>query len=135
MVADVEVHRTSGRVWVRKWTIAHDCGLIVNPDLVRLTVEANVTQSTSRALMEEVTFDDKNVTSVDWIGYPILEMKDAPKEIDVILIDHPDVQPSGAGEAASRPTAAAIANAIFDATGVRLRRAPLTPERVKAAMA
>ena len=135
MVADVEVHRSSGRVWVRKWTIAHDCGLIVNPDLVRLTVEANVTQSTSRALMEEVTFDDKNVTSVDWIGYPILEMKDAPKEIDVILIDRPDVQPSGAGEAASRPTAAAIANAIFDATGVRLRRAPLTPERVKAAMA
>ena len=135
MVADVEVHRVTGRVWVRKWTVAHDCGQIINPDLVRLTIEANVVQSTSRALFEEVRFDDKMVTSVDWNTYPILEMKDAPETVDIILIDHPEIASTGAGEASSRPTAAAIANAIYDATGVRLRRAPLTPERVKAGMA
>ena len=135
MVAEVEVHKVSGRVWVKKWTVAHDCGQIINPDLVRTTVEANVCQSMSRALFEEVRFDDKMVTSVDWPTYPILDMRDAPETIDVILIDRPEVAPTGAGEGSSRPTAAAIANAIFDATGVRLRRAPLTPERVKAGMA
>ena len=135
MIADVEVHRTTGRVWVRKWTVAQDCGQIINPDLLKMTVEANVVQSTSRALLEEVTFDEKGVTSLDWTGYPILDMKDAPETIDVILIDHPEVAPTGAGEASSRPTAAAIANAIFDATGVRLRQAPLTPARLKAQMA
>jgi CO/xanthine dehydrogenase Mo-binding subunit len=135
MVADVEVHRVTGRVWVRKWTVAHDCGQIINPGLLRLTIEGNVVQSTSRALFEEVQFDDKMVTSVDWNSYPILEMKDAPETVDIVLIDRPEVAPTGAGEGASRPTAAAIANAIYDATGVRLRRAPLTPERVKAGMA
>ncbi|MCW2573639.1 MAG: molybdopterin binding aldehyde oxidase and xanthine dehydrogenase [Frankiales bacterium] len=135
MVADVEVSRSTGRVWVRKWTVAHDCGQIINPDLLKLTIEGNVCQSTSRALMEEVTFDNKMVTSLDWHGYPILDMKDAPETVDIILIDRPDMAPTGAGEGSSRPTAAAIANAIFDATGVRLRRAPLTPARIKAQMA
>ncbi len=135
MVADVEVHRVTGRVWVRKWTVAHDCGQIINPRLVRQTIEGNVVQSTSRALFEEVRFDDKMVTSVDWNTYPILDIKDAPQAIDIVLIDHPEIPSTGAGEGSSRPTAAAIANAIYDATGVRLRRAPLTPERVKAAMA
>ena len=135
MVADVEVHRVTGRVWVRKWTVAHDCGQIINPGLLRLTIEGNVVQSTSRALFEEVRFDDKMVTSVDWSTYPIADIKDTPEAIDIILIDRPEVAPTGAGEGATRPTAAAIANAIYDATGVRLRRAPLTPERVKAGMA
>jgi CO/xanthine dehydrogenase Mo-binding subunit len=135
MVADVEVSRTTGRVWVRKWTVAQDCGQIINPDLLRLTVEGNVCQSTSRSLYEEVAFDEKGVTSVDWKTYPILDMKDAPETVDIILIDHPEAAPTGAGEAASRPTAAAIANAIYDATGVRLRQAPLTPARVLAGMA
>jgi CO/xanthine dehydrogenase Mo-binding subunit len=135
MVADVEVHRVTGRVWVRKWTVAHDCGQIINPGLLRLTIEGNVVQSTSRALFEEVTFDDKMVTSVDWNSYPILDMKDAPETVDIVLIDHPEISPTGAGEGSTRPTAAAIANAIYDATGVRLRRAPLTPDRVKAGMA
>ena len=135
MVADVEVHRTTGRVWVRKWTVAHDCGQIINPALLRLTIEGNVVQSTSRALFEEVQFDDKMVTSIDWNSYPILEMQDAPETVDIILIDRPEVTPTGAGEGSTRPTAAAIANAIYDATGVRLRRAPLTPERIKAGMA
>ncbi len=135
IVAEVEVHKTSGRVRVRKMTVAHDCGQIVNPDMIRTVVEANITQSTSRALFEEVTFDDKNVTSIDWNGYRIADITDRPLEIDVILIDRPEVAPTGAGEASSRPTAAALANAIFDATGLRLRRAPLTPERIKAGMA
>ena len=134
MVADVEVNRDTGKVWVRKWTVAHDCGQIINPGLLRLTIEGNVVQSTSRALMEEVKFDDKMVTSVDWKSYPILDMKDAPETVDIILIDHPEAPPTGAGEGSSRPTAAAIANAIYDATGVRIRRAPLLPERVKAGM-
>ncbi len=135
MVADVEVNRATGKVWVRKWTVAHDCGQIVNPGLLRLTIEGNVCQSTSRALFEEVRFDDRMVTSIDWNTYPILDMTDAPETVDIVLIDHPEIPPTGAGEGSSRPTAAAIANAIYDATGVRLRRAPLTPERVKAGMA
>ena len=135
MVADVEVHKTTGRVRVRKITVAHDCGQIVNPDLVRSTIEGNIVQSTSRALFEEVTFDQKNVTSVDWNGYRIADITDRPLQIDVILIDRPDIAPTGAGEASSRPTAAALANAIYDATGLRLRRAPLTPDRIKAGMA
>lgn len=135
MVADVEVHKTTGRVRLRKMTVAHDCGQIVNPDLVRQTIEGNIVQSTSRALFEEVTFDTKNVTSLDWNGYRIADIKDRPLEIDIILIDRPDVAPTGAGEASSRPTAAALANAIYDATGLRLRRAPFTPERIKAGMA
>ena len=92
-------------------------------------------QSTSRALWEEVKFDDKNVTSIDWKTYPIVDMTEAPETIDIILIDHPELPPTGAGESASRPTAGALANAIFDATGIRLRRAPFTPERLKAGLA
>jgi len=72
---------------------------------------------------------------VDWNSYRIADITDRPLEIDVILIDRPDVAPTGAGEASTRPTAAALANAIYDATGLRLRRAPLTPERIKAGMA
>jgi nicotinate dehydrogenase subunit B len=85
-------------------------------------------------LFEEVMFDRDNVTSVDWATYPIADIQDAPEAIDIVLLDRPDVPPSGAGEPSSRPVAGAIANALFDATGVRLRRAPFTPERVKAAL-
>src|SRR5262249_15286011 len=106
---------------------------IIAPDLLRQTIEGNIVQSTSRALWEEVKFDDKAVTSIDWLGYPILDMTEAPEAIDIVLIDHPERAPSGAGEGATRPTAGALANAIFDATGIRLRRAPFTPERLKAA--
>jgi nicotinate dehydrogenase subunit B len=135
MVVDVEVETATGRVWPRHFVVAHDCGLIVNPQGLTLCIEGNVVQSTSRALFEEVKFDARNVTSVDWAGYPILDIMDAPESVEVVLINRPELPPSGAGEPASRPTAAAIANAIFDATGVRLRRAPFTPERVKAALA
>jgi CO/xanthine dehydrogenase Mo-binding subunit len=135
IVAEVEVNRSTGKVWARRYTVAHDCGQIIAPDLLRLTIEGNIVQSTSRALWEEVKFDDKGVTSIDWRSYPIVDMTEAPQAIDIILIDHPEVAPTGAGEAASRPTAGALANAIFDATGVRLRQAPFTPERLKAGMA
>ncbi len=126
--------RATGRVWPRRFTVAHDCGQIINPLGLKQCVEGNIVQGVSRALFEETTFDKGAVTSVDWESYPIQDMKDAPEEIDVELIDRPTVAPSGAGEPSIRPVAAAIGNAIFDATGVRLRRAPFTPDRVKAAL-
>jgi CO/xanthine dehydrogenase Mo-binding subunit len=135
IVAEVEVERKTGRVWARKLTVAHDCGLIVNPRALRSTIESGVVQSISRALFEEVRFDSDMVTSVDWASYPILEMQDAPESIDVVLINRPEVAPTGAGESTPRVVPAAIANAFFDATGVRLRRAPMNPERVRAALA
>ena len=116
------------RSWPRKFTVAHDCGQIINPDGLHHAIENNVVQATSRTLWEEVKFDNANVTSVDWRTYPILEMSQAPQQVDIVLIDHPEIAPSGAGEASSRPVPAAIANAVFDATGVRIRRAPLSPE-------
>ena len=91
-------------------------------------------QGVSRTLWEEVKFDNKNVTSVDWLTYPILDISETPEKIDVVLLNHPDIPPSGAGEPSIRPVAAAIANAIFDATGVRIRRVPFSPERVKSAL-
>ncbi len=134
MIVDVEVEPATGRVWPRRFTIAHDCGLIVNPANLNSTIEANVIHSTSRTLFEEVKFDERNVTSIDWLSYPILDIMDAPEAIDIVLINHPDIAPTGAGEPTSRPTAAAIANAVFDATGVRLRRVPFTRAAVKAAL-
>ncbi len=134
VVAEVEVNRRTGRVWARKFTVGHDCGLIINPQGLRYTIEGNVVQGLSRTLFEEVRFDKNSVTSVDWASYPILEMPDAPESIEVVLINRPDVPPTGSGEPTTRCIPAAIANAFFDATGVRLRRAPLTPERVKAAL-
>jgi nicotinate dehydrogenase subunit B len=134
VVAQVEVERKSGRVWARKIWVAHDCGLVINPLQLRSTIEGNVVHGLSRTLYEEVRFDRDSVTSVDWASYPILEMPDAPESIEVVLIDRPEVAPTGAGEPTIRVIPAAIANAFFDATGVRLRTAPLNPERVKAAL-
>jgi CO/xanthine dehydrogenase Mo-binding subunit len=134
MIAEVDVDRRSGKIHVRKFTVAHDCGQIINPDGIRMTVEGNIVQGISRTLWEEVKFSQKNVTSVDWMTYPILDITETPEEIDVVLINHPEIAPSGAGEPSSRPVAAAIANAIFDATGVRIRRVPFSPDHVKAAL-
>ncbi len=134
VIAEVEVDRSTGRIWARKFTVAHDCGQIINPDGLHHVIENNIVQATSRSLWEEVKFDRNNVTSVDWRTYPILGMTDAPEQIDIVMIDHPEIAPSGAGEAASRPVPAAIANAVFDATGVRIRRAPLSPGNVKSAL-
>jgi nicotinate dehydrogenase subunit B len=134
VIAEVDVDRSTGKIWARKFTVAHDCGQIINPNGLRHSVENNVVQATSRTLWEEVKFDQNNVTSVDWLTYPILDVTEAPAQIDVVLIDHPEIAPSGAGEASTRPVAAAIANAIFDATGVRIRRVPFSPVNVKSAL-
>ncbi len=134
VVAEVEVNRSTGSIWARKFTVAHDCGQIINPDGLRHVIENNVVQAASRTLWEEVKFDDKNVTSVDWKTYPILDITEAPEQVDIVLINHPQIAPSGAGEASSRPVPAAIANAVFDATGVRIRRAPFAPGYVRSAL-
>ncbi|MGC1959881.1 MAG: xanthine dehydrogenase family protein molybdopterin-binding subunit, partial [Pseudolabrys sp.] len=94
----------------------------------------NIVQGVSRTLWEEVALDRKSVISVDWQTYPILDITETPDEVNVVLINHPDIAPSGAGEPSIRPIAAAIANAIFDATGVRIRRVPFSPDRVKSAL-
>ena len=133
-VADVEVNRATGVIRVTRFVCAHDCGLIVNPAALERTIQANLVQSMSRALKEEVAFDRTSVTSVDWRTYPVARASDIPPRVDVVLLNRPDLPPGGAGEPSSRATAAAIANAIFDATGARLRRVPFTPERVKAAL-
>ena len=135
VIAQVEVDHASGRIWARKFWVAHDCGLIINPLQLRHTIEGNVVHGLSRTLYEEVRFDRDSVTSVDWASYPILEMPDAPESIEIMLIDRPEVAPSGAGEPSHRIIPAAVANAFFDATGRRARRVPLNPERVKSLLA
>ena len=134
IVAEVDVDRRSGKIWARKFTVAHDCGQIINPDGLQHTIEGNIIQGISRTLWEEVKFDQKNVTSVDWLTYPILDITEAPEVIDCVYINRPELAPTGAGEPSIRPVAAAIANAIFDATGVRMRRVPFSPDRVKGAL-
>ena len=112
---------------------AHDCGQIINLDGVRAQVEGGILQTLSRVLMEEVQFDRSRVTSVDWSTYPIMRFSDVPK-LDIELVDRPTQPPLGAGEAACTPVGAALANAVFDATGARLRTVPFSPQRVKAAL-
>jgi nicotinate dehydrogenase subunit B len=134
LAMEVAVDRASGRIEVRRITCAHDCGLVVNPDGLRNQVEGCIVQTLSRALHEEVTFDRSRVTSVDWSSYPILRFPEVPP-VDVALINRPEIPPVGAGEAATAPVAAVLANAFFDATGVRMRTVPFTPARVEAALA
>jgi nicotinate dehydrogenase subunit B len=132
-VADVEVNKSMGKVTVRRVTLAHDCGLIVNPDGVKNQVEGNIVQGVSRALFEEVVFDGNGVTSLDWNSYPILKFPEVP-DLDIVLINRPEVAALGAGELATVPVPAAIANAIFDATGIRLREVPFTEKRILAGL-
>jgi nicotinate dehydrogenase subunit B len=131
-VAQVQVDQVSGAVRVTNMVVAHDCGLIINPDGLRNQIEGNAVQSLSRALYEEVTFDDSRITSLDWDSYPILKFTEVP-DVEVVLIDRPDRRAVGAGEPATITTAAAVANAIYDATGARVRQVPFRPERVRAA--
>jgi nicotinate dehydrogenase subunit B len=133
MAMAVAVDPASGRISVQRVTCAHDCGLVVNPDGLRNQIEGSILQTLSRTLHEEVQFDHSRVTSVDWVSYPILTFPEVPA-IEVALLDRPTLPPFGAGEASTAPVAAALANAIFDATGVRLRAVPFTPNRVKAAL-
>jgi len=132
-VADVEVNKSTGKVLVKKVTVSHDCGIIVNPDGLRNQIEGNVIQGASRALMEEVDFDAKGVKNLNWASYPIIRFREVP-DVDIVLLNQPQMPPMGGGEASSIATGAAIANAIFDAVGVRLRQAPFTPARVLQAM-
>ena len=132
-VAEVEVDLASGRIYARRFVVAHDCGLIINPQALRLCIEGNVMHGLSRALCEAITFDRNQVTSRDWLTYPVLDITDAPEEIDILLIDRPDLDPQGAGEASTATVAAAVGNAVFDATGVRLRIAPMTRDGFMAA--
>jgi nicotinate dehydrogenase subunit B len=134
LIADVRVHRPTGRIEVARYVCAHDVGLMINPETLRHVIERQLVYGTSRAMFEEVRFDANMVTSVDWVTYPVLHMEAAPEAIDIVLIDRPEAAPSGAGEMALGLVPAAIGNAVFDATGVRLRRVPFTPERVKAAL-
>ena len=139
-IAEVEVNRKTGHVWVKRLVCAHDCGLVVNPEALRHTVECAMLHSISRTLHEEVQFDTEKVIGVDWVSSPTLTHADAPAKIDVVLVNgdpnpkRPDLPPYGAGETACKPMLAAIANAIHDATGVRLRRIPFRPARVLAAL-
>ena len=131
---EVAVDPESGTIAVRRVVCAHDCGLVVNPDALRNQIEGGIVQTLSRALHEEVQFDESRVTSVDWSTYPILTFPEAPA-VEVILIERRDQALWGGGEASTVPVAAALGNAVFDATGVRLRRVPFTAARVKAALA
>ncbi|KAA1011068.1 molybdopterin-dependent oxidoreductase [Paraburkholderia panacisoli] len=133
-IADVEVNRKSGELAVTRVVVGQDSGTMVNPDGVRHQIHGNVIQATSRALKERVTFGGNAVTSQEWGAYPILTFREVPV-IDVVMMPRHGEPPMGVGESASLPGAAAIANALFDATGVRFRRPPFTPETIRAALA
>lgn len=134
MGMEVEVERATGKIRVVRVVCAQDCGLMINPECVKSQVEGNIIQTLSRALHEEIVYDRERVTTVDWATYPILTMPEVPA-IEVELIQRLDAPPLGAGEAASAPVPAALSNAVFDATGVRLRTVPFRPDLVKAALA
>lgn len=134
VVAELEVNANTGRVWVRRFFVGADHGLVINPFTLDRTIEGNLLQSASRTLFEEVKFDRNMVATDDWVSYPILEAADAPLEVKIRQINRPDLDARGAGEPTTRVAAPAIANAFYDATGVRLYRVPFTPERVKAAL-
>ncbi len=136
----VTVDRHTGEVKITKFVAAQDAGFVVNPVAISGGIKGNIMMSIGRSLRESVQFDATKVKSVDWVSYPITAIKDTPKELDVVLVNTTGmdtgtfVSPSGAGEPSTRGVAAAIANAIFDATGVRVRRCPMTPEVVLAAL-
>src|SRR3984957_6093419 len=132
-ITDVAVNKATGDVSVTRVVAGQDSGLMINPDGVRHQIHGNVIQSTSRALMEEVSFDRNAVTSREWGAYPIITFPDIP-QIDVLMLPRQDQPPLGVGESASVPSAAAIANAIYDATGVRFRELPFTRERILAGL-
>jgi len=134
VACDVEVNRKTGKVAVKRFYVAHDCGQVINPDGLRNQIEGNVIQTVSRTLLEELQFDRARVTSLDWRSYPILTFADVP-DVVIDIIDRPSEKPWGAGEPTAAVVPSAIANAVFDAVGARMRSVPFTPEKVKAALA
>jgi nicotinate dehydrogenase subunit B len=133
VVAEVEVDRISGSIRVPKFYVVHDCGQIINPNGVKAQIEGQIIQTVSRTLKEEITFDRSMVTSLDWANYPILTFQEVP-ELVIELIDRPTEKPWGAGEPASAVVSSAISNAVFDATGARLRSVPFKPGKVRTAL-
>ena len=139
-IVEVDVNRRTGRVWVKRIACAHDCGLVINPEALTRTLEGGLLHSVSRAIYEEARFDESKMLSVAWVSSPTLTHADVPERIDIVHVngdprpDRPDLRHYGAGETVCKPMLAAVANAVFDATGVRMRRPPLTPARVLAAL-
>jgi len=129
IVACVEVDKSSGKIKVKKLTAAQDCGRIVNPDGVRNQVEGNLIHGLSRTLFEEVDFDAFKVKSVDWSSYPVITFADVP-ETEIVLVNRPDLDSTGSGEPSICAVPASVANAVFDAVGIRLRHIPFRPQRV-----
>ena len=134
MGMEVAVERATGRIRVTRVVCAQDCGLMINPDCVQAQLEGNILQTLSRTLHEEVVYDANRVTTLDWASYPILTFPEVPA-LEFDMVQRFDQPPLGAGEAASTPVPAALGNAVFDATGIRLRTVPFRPDRVKAALA
>jgi nicotinate dehydrogenase subunit B len=133
VVADVEIDRVTGVIRIKRFFVVQDCGQIINPDGVKNQIEGNIVQTVSRTLMEQVTFNRARVTSLDWTSYRIIGFPEVP-EVVIDLIDRPHETPWGSGEPSASVVPAAISNAIFAATGVRLRSVPFTPDKVRAAM-
>ena len=133
-VAEVAVNRKTGEIRVERVCVAHDCGQLINPDGTANQVEGGVIQTVSRTLLEQVRWDAKQVLSTDWASYPILRHDQVPR-VEVDLIDRPGEPSWGAGEPTACAIPAAIGNAVFDATGARLRAVPFTPQQVLAALA
>jgi nicotinate dehydrogenase subunit B len=129
---EVEVARETGMVRITRAVAAVDCGEIVSPDGVRNQIEGGVIQSASWTLLERVRFDQRQVLTRDWAGYPILRFNQVPDKLEVVLVDRPGQPFLGTGEASQGPTGAAIANAVSDAVGLRLRDLPLDRARLRA---
>ena len=133
VVADITVNKKTGKVVVNHIYAAQENGFTVGPDLVQNQMSGSVNQATSRVLFEEMAFNTQRLTGLDWVTYPILRFKDHPN-VTTTLIQRTDLPNQGAGESLSPTPPPAIANAFFDATGVRMRQAPLSPARVRAAL-
>ncbi|MEH0069278.1 molybdopterin cofactor-binding domain-containing protein [Pannonibacter sp. Pt2-lr] len=133
-MVDVAVDTQTGEVTLTRIFIGQDQGLVINPDGVRQQIHGNAVQTASRVMLEEVTFDEISPTPQSWAAYPIQTFPAVP-DISTMLIARPEDPPLGVGESAAVPSAAAIANAIFDATGVRMREVPFTPEKMRSALA
>jgi CO/xanthine dehydrogenase Mo-binding subunit len=133
-VANIEVNKKTGKIKVLHLYASQDSGLAINTALIENQMTGNLMQGTSKILFEELQFNKKRVTSTDWVSYPMLRFKDAPP-VTTVVVNRPDQVPTGSGEPPQVPLGAAVANAFYDATGVRLFQAPLTPARVRGALA
>ena len=135
MIAELDVNQSTGEITVQRLVVAQDCGPVSNPDGMRNQLEGGALQGLSRALGEQVSWDHRKVTSIDWRTYHSLPLGFAVPAIESVLINRPDAEASGAGETAITVVAAAVGNAIFDATGARIREVPFTADRGRQAVA